>query len=234
MNLLRSLAFALMGNEDFAGAEGALNEAIEAASSAGDREAKAMAYLTLANLYQNRLNRYREAITSAEAAQESSANQETKSTALAAMSAAYISLGLYGEALRCSQEIARGCAGEGGRRESTAVSMVAASLSMMGRHREAVSSFQSALDIATRTNDPGQASDILAQIATERSLLGEFEGALADLDRAAAASSQLPDHSKGAKCCVLKANIYLYNLNSPDDALRSVQRGAGPARERRT
>jgi tetratricopeptide (TPR) repeat protein len=221
MNLLRSLAVALIGKGDFAGAEVALKQAGEAAAAAGDKQAQAMAQLTLANLYQKYLNRYRDAIASAEAAKASAVNEDTGRTALGVMGAAYVALGLYTEALRCGQEVARGYAGEGGSRECMAVSMVAADLSMMARHVESLSSYRQALDIAQKQGDLGQVSDILTQVAEERSSLGEFEGSLTDLDRAAVAASQLPDHSREAKCSVLKGNIYLYKLDSLDLAQRS-------------
>ncbi|MDA4134502.1 MAG: CHAT domain-containing protein [Thaumarchaeota archaeon] len=220
-NLLRSLALALIGNGDFDGAEASLKQAVEAAATAEDRQALAMAQLTLANLYQKYLNRYRDAIASAEAARASSVNEDTARTALGVMGAAYVALGFYTDALRCGQEVAQGYEGEGGSKECVAVSMVAADLSMMGRHVESLSSFRKALEIAQKQGDLGQSSDLLTQIANERSYLGEFEGALADLDRAAAAASQLPDHSREAKCSVLKGNIYLYKLDSLDYAQRS-------------
>ncbi len=215
--LLRTIAQLYMRREAWQSAEEALREAAGAAASVGDGESEALVQLGLADLYCNRLSRFRDAVACAEEAGKAATNPETRATALQLKGAALLQLGLYSQALACQELVLEQYSGEGGLNEQLALGMLASTLSMTGRHDESASMFQRSLSLVQ--NNPAQAVDVLCQAASERIILGEFEGALADLDRAAAIARGVPDHSRVTNCCVLKGSCYLYKLHSPVDAL---------------
>lgn len=220
MSLLRSVAQAATGSGDLAEAESAFKESVGLASQIGDGEAGAMAYLSLGNLYENSLNRFEDAVTSAEAATQIAVKSDTKMVALQLKATAYLSLGRYSDSLKCSMQVAHEYNGRGDLYELMALAMLASSLSSMGRHVEALTCYRKAVSIAEALGDDAQLSDLMCQSSTERLLMGEYGGAIEDLETAAKAALKTSDATRRARAEVLQGNCYLYNIHSLSDAQR--------------
>ncbi len=184
-NLNASKGYTYVSLGKLSEAENSFKLAKDIAFFLGDKEKTANNYLALANLYANHLNRFEEALNSAQKVIGLSGDQIKKTTALHISSSPSLSMGRYRDALKYDIDAADHYKQSNSPKEEVfALSQVAAVLSLMGKHEEAMEHLERILELYESLNDKGQMIEILCSIAQEDINLGAYENALYRTKRA--------------------------------------------------
>ncbi len=211
----------------FSEAENCYMRAIDIALAIGNNEKAANNYLSLTNLYANRLNRFEEALSSARRAIDLSVNQNTKTIALQVSGVASVAMGRYRDAFKIHAEVADLFnQANNPKEEAFARSLVASDLSLMGKHKEAAAELKSSLEIYEKLDDRGQIVQMLCKIALENINLGAYEDALSRTKKALEISGELKNQALEARCLDLQGDIY-YMLHSYKDSEQSYFKSMG-------